>query len=291
MKILTPEQYMDSMLSNIANYPTLIGLDTMKITSDQTLLDTIYGQNDVSEWINYIRIFAEEAYNLQTVIQGGITDLQNIIVTRGNSFNPQQIQQLVLNYQDGYNIIIDSTTNNVPAYQTIDNSAKIIKSCAVEVNGEKVLIKIAPLLDMNQRSRFNSFLNEVNPTALLTVKNNPPDNLKILGTVFYDGQRNVTDIQTEVEKAINNYISNISFDSYFYNNFLIDAIQSVNGVFNVNITGIEWKRYDEQNFTKIIFTDNNNVKTEYNQNIRSDAGYFIISPDFSLSNTLNYKIK
>ena len=284
MIIKTLDELFNEILTNKVNYPSLIGItNDTNINDNQTLLSELNSETDVARWIHICRLVAESEYNLQSWIQNSKNEFTTLLESRGNAWNLEAISYIAKQFQSGDIVICDQSTNFIPTYNPVNTSHQIIKSCTAEFFGSKVRLKICGktnnILTDTELTEFKQYMDAVKPNNKYTYVNKESDKLKFIATIIYNGQTDLQILKTNVETAINKYIQNISFNSYLYTNFLIDAIQSVNGVFNIEIQTLESREDNETNFTPVV------------NSIRSSAGYFNIDSNYPLSIYLNYKLK
>lgn len=280
MIVKTLDQLFNEILTNKDNYATLIGLTNDSVINDnQTLLSELTSENEVARWIHISRLVAESEYNLQSWIKDASLEFTQLISDNGISGNLEWISYFAKKFQTGDIVICDETTDFKPTYNPVNTGNQVVKNCTAEYFGDKVRLKISPILTSLQLTEFKAYMDRIKFNKKYIYVNKASDKLKLIATVIYDGQSNLSTIKSDVENAINNYISNISFDSFFYTNFLIDAIQKVSGVFNIELSTIESRTNEEQSFTPIV------------DKVNSSAGYFSIDDNYPLSTYLTYKVK
>lgn len=284
MILKTLDELFNEILTNKVNYPSVIGLtNESNINDNQTLLSELNSETDVARWIHISRLVAESEYNLQSWIQSAQTEFNSILESRGNAWNLEAVAYWAKKFQSGDIVVCDESTNFIPTYNPTNTSHQIIKSCTAEFYGKKVRLKIAGktnnILSDTELTEFTQYMSKIKPNNKFIFVNKESDKLKLIATIIYDGQTNLQTLKGNVETSINNYIQNISFDSNLYTNFLIDSIQSVTGVFNIELQTLESREDDQQTFMPIV------------NSVKSSAGYFNIDGNYPLSTYLTYKIK
>lgn len=187
----------------------------------------------------------------------------------------------ILKFQFGDTLLF---INEKYVYQSIDESKKIVKLCAVEDRADGVIIiKVAGLdngapipLTTVEKTALEAYTKKVRfAGAKFSIVSSAPDLLKFVGTIFFDPIIPITTVQQNVEKAIDSYLKNLPFNGVFKINALIDVIQEVEGVTDVQDTSIEAK-YGVLPYVSI------------NRTYTAQAGYLDIDPAFPLSSTLTY---
>jgi hypothetical protein len=151
--------------------------------------------------------------------------------------------KIALAWQDGD---MTSVIDGAVAYSIIDETKQKVKFCAVVEEGRTLYLRVAggtasaltPLTN-DELIRLQSYLNDVKPLGIRSVAQSyPADNLAIQANVYYDGERILAELESEVNSAIDHYLSSIVFGGLIFKSKLIDAIQSVNGVKDVEIISI-----------------------------------------------------
>lgn len=134
-------------------------------------------------------------------------------------------------------------------YLVVDEAAQIIDYAAVKSANGQVTIKVAhsnagvlEKLTAAQKVGFESYINDIKFAGTRTsIVSEDPDMVKTAITIYYDGKLLLADFKTSVETAINSYLNSIYFDGDFYVTKFTDAIQSVEGVEDLQITTLEIK--------------------------------------------------
>lgn len=151
--------------------------------------------------------------------------------------------RIALAWQDGD---VTSVIDGGVAYTTLDETKQKVKFCAVVENGRTLYLRVATGVSPNlaplteeELIRFQSYLGDVKPLGIRAVgQSYPADSLTIFANIYYDGERLLSEIDTEVKAAIESYLASIVFGGMIYKSKMIDAIQAVDGVSDVEITNI-----------------------------------------------------
>lgn len=190
-------------------------------------------------------------------------------------------REQVLNFQLGYTL---QYINGKYQYTTVDESAKIVKYCAVEErNDGLVVIKTAKQvsglpaeLDAPELTALQAYCQQIKFAGTrLSVVSFPADSLKLYYDIYYDAILPEADVIVIVEAAVTDFLNNLPFNGRFNINKMTDALQLLDGIIDPVFLSAE-ARYGLIPFA--AFT------TEYNSN----AGYMQIDPSFPLSATFNY---
>jgi len=219
------------MLDTKASLPALSGL-----TSNSQV--SIFGQ-----------IFFVTATNisvLEQLIDSYIEDIETIINAQAIG-SAAWLRAKILEFQFGDFVELDTTTFEI-AYPEVNEALKIITRCSVKETGNLVVqAKVAKsdppvALSGAEQTALEDYLAIIKPAGTqINVVSLTSDKLYIVGTIYYSGQYSSV-IQTNVEAALEDYMENLSsaenFDGTVTVLGIIDAIQSVEGVEDVNITEV-----------------------------------------------------
>lgn len=149
--------------------------------------------------------------------------------------------KIALAWQDGD---ITSVVDGGVTYAVIDETKQKVKFCAVIEDGRTLYLRVAggtssslaPLTE-EELTRFQSYLGDVKPLGIRAVgQSYPADGLTVFANIYYDGERVAADVESEVKAAIERYLASIVFGGMIYKSKIVDAIQSVPGVKDVEIT-------------------------------------------------------
>lgn len=151
--------------------------------------------------------------------------------------------KIALAWQDGD---ITSVVDGAVAYTIIDETKQKVRFCAVVEEGRTLYLRVAggtvpslaPLTE-EELIRFQAYLGDVKPLGIRAIAQSyQADTLTVAANIYYDGERVLSEVDSEVKAVIENYLSSIVFGGMIYKSKIIDAIQSVNGVKDVEMVGI-----------------------------------------------------
>lgn len=187
-------------------------------------------------------------------------------------------------FQYGHQLQINS--NYEYFYLVDDEAAKIIKHAAIYSRPGKGLIKVAKegptRLTTSELQSVRAFKNKILPLGSnIVVSSHDPDEIKILGNVYYDPLVPLTQLQPKVEQAILDYLSSLEFqegsNGAFYMVRLTDEIQKVTGV--TDFVPEEISIRQNGNEDSLVPITRKHI---------SFAGYMTIHPDHPLNGSINY---
>ena len=217
----TTEQIFNEILAEKQNYPEL---------------DQLNSTSKVSIWRLWIWIFAFFSKTLWELFE----DLKNWVKDYFAKHQAGSLQWWIdqikaFQYGDQLTFI-----DGVWKYENIDTEKQIVKQAAIEPMGKILLIKVAkevngqltPLSE-DEKQALEGYLNKIKfPGQFIQVISENPDQLKINLRIYYNPEIPQAILRQQIEKAINDYLSNIVFNGKFVGTELIDRLQQINGVVN-----------------------------------------------------------
>ena len=176
---------------------------------------------------------------------------------------------MALTWQKGYQIEVDS--DGGLDYATEDDEAKIIKYAAIVPDGRNIYIKVAKeesgelqALSSSELTEFSSYLEAIKPLGIRTVGQSlSACGLTVKMKVYYFAQNDVTQVEDNIKTAVEEYIKNITFGGVIFKNKIIDAVQGVDGVSDVEITGITY--------------NDNGTSGDMERTLLSKSGYYKVT--------------
>lgn len=156
------------------------------------------------------------------------------------------VQNKVLEFQySSTNPQVVSIINYSPKYATIDEKLRLITRCSVKTDLNKIVkIKVATgdpptTITSAQYTSLYGYIDTIMQCGVtFDLINLPSDKLYIEAEVYYNGQY-IDVIQSNVEAAINNYLSQLSFNGAVIISEIEDSIQAVSGVNDVKFIAIK----------------------------------------------------
>ena len=235
-------------------------------------------------------VFEQLLDQYQITIQG--------LIDAGTPNTYAWIQQAVLNFQYSASVpqiaTLDTTTL-IPSYAVVNPALRIITQCAVVPNTAlpgSILIKCSvggTPLSSPQLASLNSYLLTIMPPIHWTVISVLPDLFMCGADVYYNGQYNLTFITTNVENAINNYLSSLPFNGTVVLSDLEKAVKAIAGVSDFVLRQIEayGSNTTSVNAVKLV-----NAYTLIKRNYSTYSGQVIIDTNTgrTLADTLIFNI-
>ena len=198
--------------------------------------------------------------------------------------------KVALQFQYGDSLVFDETTQRY-IYANEEARKQVVKYVAVRDKGTSITLLVSgeengrpSQLSDDVLTAFRSYMDRVKIAGVvLNVRSLPADSIKVYAKVYIDplvidtaGKR-ISDGSKPVEEAIENYLRGILYGGTFYNTKLVDAIQRVEGVTDVELSGCSCKNSTAEDYTSI--TGNSHAAA---------GGSFIVS---DLSQTLSYEVQ
>ena len=176
----------------------------------------------------------------------------------------------VMEFQYGYDL------NENAQYDEVDEDARIIKHCAVIEVDNGIIVKVNKedyeTLSTSEISALSSYVDTVKfAGTTASVFSYEPDILDIELNIWRDPivldehMERISDGESVVRQAIENYLNGIKYGGVFNKTKLIDAVQAVEGVLDVTI---------EDGNIYCPGDDSDHPMDSFEQNFRSFGGHF-----------------
>jgi hypothetical protein len=267
-------------------HPTLDNL-TM-VNNEQDLLSNLTTTSKVAEHNLWAWIIARSMSVLQSLFDALKLDVA-ILMDNKEPGTVGWYKYMLLQFQLGYQLYWQTSKNRFDYNDTTSPTAlaaKIIAFCAIDDTTGVVKVKVAkkdsstglPVkLDViTEFPQVEAYLNQKKLAGTrISLISEDADMLKVIGNILYNPLYDASLLQVNVEAAINEFNKLLPFNGTYNINKLIDAIQSVPGVYDVRLSNVSYK-YGAYAYTTII--------GEY----KTVAGYVKIDPANALSTTLTY---
>jgi hypothetical protein len=181
--------------------------------------------------------------------------------------------------------------DGVLQYAILDETRRIVSRASVREAGDRLQVKVAKNgsspgtlepLNTAEQAQLRGYIDRIKPAGVRTeITSRIADRLRLSAEVYYEGSIEISQVKTQVEAAINNYLATLSntrenFDGRVRVILLVDAIQQVPAVRDVVITQASGR--------------SGAVITPFSREYFTEAGYIIAedAPGFTLADTLTY---
>jgi hypothetical protein len=245
----TIQEIYEEMLTTKGNYESLTTLNSTSATAIWRLMLYIFA---TALWIHE---------KLWLVFQKDI----EIIIANAVTGTVQWYHKIALEFQLGDELVVFE--DGRVGYETIDESKRVVKRCAVVEIDNTLVIKVAKEnnsnvpepLALDEIDAFIAYIKERKFAGTRVVTYNyPPDQLRVAMTIYYDPQvllsngKLISDYQTTpVIDAINDYVRNIKFGGKAVKSHVVDVVQQALGVCDVNMSSLRYKKYDDATWQSI----------------------------------------
>lgn len=187
----------------------------------------------------------------------------------------------LLEFQLG-DIVQFNTNTFQPYYPTLDKTKQIVKYVAAEPNNGFTTFKVAkqasslPVeLDPSELSAIQDYLHTIQFSgAQVDIISLPADEIKLIATIYYNGQRILAEVQAETEAAITAYFGSLNFNGKVFRNKLVDVVQALGHDIDINT-------FQAKNVA--------GVWVDIDRSYKPNSGFFVVSPSFPLSTNLTYE--
>jgi len=251
------------------------------IDKAQTLLADLNTSSKVSIWRLMFWVFAVAVWIHETFWDKFKTEIETLkqqAVPGGAAW----LQDEAFKFQMGDVLTV---INYKYQYATIDQSKQIIKRCAVIDTLNSVIVKVAKLNDSvpvelttDEFTAFETYMLYYKRFAgvSMSVISLPADVLKLKYDIYYNPQYELATVKTDIENAINGYLSGLKFNGNLLLTRLTDSIQDVASVVDLELKEAYYK-------------PSNSAYVAINRICSPVSGYFKIDGDFPISDNFNFK--
>lgn len=189
-------------------------------------------------------------------------------------------------FQFGHNVIvIEVNDEKTFGYAVEDIPAQIIDFVAIsDTTDGGSIIKIAKddggglpeVLTIAELNGAIAYIDKLQPAgSKIGVISRTSDLIKYTIDLYYNPLIDLTIVTSDVETAILEYHQNLEFDGAVILSKMVDAIQGVNGVFDVVVNNASGK-------------PSGGTYATFNRIYEASAGFVTIDPAFPLSSTITY---
>jgi hypothetical protein len=257
---------------------------TNEVNQDATLAG-LNSSSKTATWRLQLYVFAAMSWLQEQVWKLFKKEVDDII-SKAIPGTDRWLANEVLKFQLGDPLQFDVNTGKY-SYAVIDESKQVVKRIAVTSTTAGTVIKAAAEdingeaipLTADEQNSLRAYVHNIQfAGAALNVVSYAADLLKLRIEVYYNALRPVEQIKSEVNTAINGYLSGLDFNGTFYRSKLMDAIQAVDSVEDVVMHSVQAKPETGE------YTELERIYTPL-------SGYLNIDPLFPLENeeVITYK--
>lgn len=232
---------------------------------------------EVSEVLSWIEVTAHALHIAETKIDDARNEInEKIEAQEPGTRNWYQLQcfKFQLNDQlqnDGTYAVIDTTKQIITRASVIQETSGVIT-----IKVAKGIVGSEEALSSTELQQFTNYIEKIKFAGnIISVISLNADELKLTGTIYYDGVLDIATIQSRVQVALDQFLATgIDFNGDLYVNKIIDALQPVSGLIDVQFSDIR----------AIVGLLEYPIDRVYS----TSAGYIVESPTFPFSDTINY---
>ena len=183
-----------------------------------------------------INLFEQLMDSLQTDIQ--------LIADNSIAGSAAWLQNEVLEFQyDASDPQVLQIINGLPQYTTVDPDLRIVKNASVKEGTNRIVfIKAAKdsgsgleALSVDELAALSSYVVNIGFVGIpYVVQSDSPDRCQFTASIYYTGQYVAANVKADVITAIDNYLLALPFDGVIEFNKVIDAVQTVEGVNDID---------------------------------------------------------
>jgi hypothetical protein len=211
--------------------------------ADALLNPLLTSTSNAAVWRLWVNIFAGAIYTLEVLFDLFKAEVE-LLAARSEYGSIAWNAQKALEFQYGDTLTI---VNGVPTYAVVDESMRIVKRASVSDGPTGgLIVKVAKELGDSfeplsgaEETAFTYYFNKVKFAGIYTsIINLPADLLKGTINIYHDGLRDLVELEADLNAAVAAFIKAIDFDGTLHVIKLVDALQSVDGVTDVDITSL-----------------------------------------------------
>lgn len=217
-------------------------------------------------------VFAVALYSVELLLDNHITSVNNTLLT-SLPHTSAWYCNTVLNFR--YGVAVDTETGEYIdqglSASKIEES-QIVKFASVteNTNDSYITLKVAgetngerSKLSSTQLSALRAYLDIVRDAGVrITLLSQEADEFNVELSVVYSEIYDATDIESEIENTITQYIQNLPFNGIYSNMALVDVIQQIDGVVDVTVVSASYQGEEDT------------APTAITSRAVADSGYF-----------------
>lgn len=249
------------------------------IDNHQTFLNDLASSTKVAIWRCFIWLVAFSTYLFEQIM---VEYRNEIDLQIANSYvgSIQWYVSKVKEFQYGDSLVLND--NYSIGYTTIDTTKQICEFASGEESAGIFYLKVRRLdtdiFSVPELAAFTNYISQIRFAGTrIEIRNEQPNLAKLYFNIYYNPEYDLDDLKTAVYAAINDYIENIEFNSTFYVNKLIDAIQQVEGVVDPQL-----------NWGSSYIKDSTGTYQPITYSNKPYSGYLRIDTNFPLTTTVTF---
>ena len=248
------------------------------MTSFSTIISNIQAAMpnlNSSSATSFVSKIAEAIGQVLDNILAEFTNTQNIItelIVNKNFGHSQYYTEYALAYQDGDDLIVDTTTGKL-IYATIDSNKQIISQAAFDKsNPTSLVLKVAYIdpstgllaaLPTAKKTAFDSYFGNFEiPGIPISIISDNPNTLTFNAKITYNSNYNLATLQANIATALitfrDTFKFNGVFDDYLFENYIVNNVPGIISVYLSDTT----------------MTDSSGAPQSFSGSTKLSAGYY-----------------
>jgi len=199
-------------------------------------LDSLNSTSNVSIWRKWAFIFAFFSKSIEELFETFKIYIESVFA-KNQAGTLQWWLTKIKEFQLNDELIF---VDGIFKYNLIDISKQIIAQVALEVENRILVFKcvksvedVLTPLTSSEITALTAYINKIKfPGTFTQILSQEADDLKLSYRIYYDALLDKTNIETEINATISNYLNNIVFNGKFVITELTDLLQNVTGIIN-----------------------------------------------------------
>ncbi len=199
-------------------------------------LDNLNSTSNVSIWRLWAFIFAFFSKSIDELFETFKTYIESVFA-KNQAGTLQWWLNKIKEFQLNDELFV---VDGVFKYNLIDVSKQIIVQVALEVENRILVFKCVKSVDdvltpltSSEITSLTAYINKIKfPGTFIQILSQKADDLRLSYRIYYDALLDKTNIETEINATILNYLNNIIFNGKFIITELTDLLQNISGVTN-----------------------------------------------------------
>jgi hypothetical protein len=241
MATRTTSQWYDWLLGQKASVEEL-DVYTDGPANASALIGALTNKSRVAIWALWLWLSAVTARAVEELFDIHALEVEQRAAASIAGNDAWLINQVKLFEED--NVTLTVSPDRTTVYAVSNPANRVVKFCAVVNQRGRAVVKVAgadgdglPVaLGSGVLTQLNSYLDRIQFAGTqLVAMSVAADELKVAGSIYYNGIANLSDLQDAVKEALKLHLANLPFNGQVSLNKLTDAIQAVTSVMDLRV--------------------------------------------------------
>lgn len=209
----------------------------------------------VAEWRLWTYIMAAAIHTFEIILDLFRKEINTIT----NKITPGTVRwyaEMCYRFQNGHKLLFDDNTAML-YYEKEAPETRIVKIVAISEQPNSLLIKAAKIdssgkivpLALEEKYNFTAYIDAIKFAGVDTeVISTAEDKIRYNLQIWFDPSVPHTLVRDNVLQALDNFKTELGFDSMIYTQKLIDVVMAAQGVITCNLVSLERKGTSDDNF-------------------------------------------